>query len=287
MPDNRPRPLDRKRTLIAPVIIGSVVAVLIAASLLFKGSGSTQAPPPPPPAVTQPIATPAPLEVPPLPLGRREIIELARDQAAAYAAGVTPPPQAALIGRRFSLKLPFGCSGPEIGDGAEQAHFEYDAVKKTIKLVARAGDWATLPIIQSLADSGGIEDVEGFWLPRPWSYAETCPPHREGPAPATPTPADGQSLGLARVFRAQGSRLLRRDGRPYEFVRRIAKGEVPPLTASYQLILEGRIVGFGGDQAIRCWSEGSDHRPICLYGVEFDRVAFEDAQGKLLAEWRE
>jgi hypothetical protein len=144
-----------------------------------------------------------------------------------------------------------------------------------------------LPIIQGLGDAAKVEKVEGFWLPRPWSYSENCPPQREAPVPATPTPAATQSLGLAQVFRLEGSRLLRRDGRAYEFVRKVPEGDGSPLTTSYRLVLEGRIVGFDDGRAVRCWSETSDHRPICLYGVEFDRVAFEDAKGAMLAEWRE
>jgi hypothetical protein len=222
-------------------------------------------------------------------LSRRELIDAATLAAADYAEGSRSANDAAkaLVGRRFVLRLPFGCDGPQASSGASQAYYEFDPAKRTVKLVARPGDWTSLPNIQSAPHAPDIEKVEGFWLPRPWAYAETCPPKRDLPVPAAPTATAGQSLGLARVFEKDGSRLLRRDGRAYELVRKIPDGDDVSQTRSYRLVLEGRIAGFSTDRPITCWAETSEHRPVCLIAVEFDRVAFEDADGKLLAEWRE
>lgn len=290
MPNNKLRFIDRKRTLIAPVVLGGLVVILLVAALLWKSRTPAPVPAPEPPAAA-PAAKVAPtaIPLPPPPLGRRDIADAARLAAAAYAARAPRDPKANtdLIGRHFALRIPFGCDGPQVSAGSSQAYFEFDPMKGTSKLVARPSDWMALPAIPQATGEKMVEDVEGFWLPRPWSFAETCPPRRDAPAPAAPTPVAAQSVGLARVFEKDGSRLLRRDGRAYEFVRKKPADNGPMATTTYRLVLEGRVVGFSDGQAIRCWSETADHRPTCLLGVEFDRVAFEDASGQLLSEWRD
>jgi hypothetical protein len=52
-------------------------------------------------------------------------------------------------------------------------------------------------------------------------------------------------------------------------------------------VLEGRLVGYHDQQAIRCRSEGAEQRPVCLFKVDLERVAIRDpASGALLGEWR-
>lgn len=289
MPDKKLRPIHPRRTLIAPMVFGGIVLALLLGAVVWKG----RMPPPTTPAapVVAPAMSPPPatLPLPPPPLGRRQIVDAAGLAASAYADGVAPDPKAdaELVGRAFSLRIPFGCEGPQVGAGAAQAYFEVDPERRTNKLVARPGDWTALPAIPRTPGAKEIEDVEGFWLPRPWSFVETCPPRRDMPVPATPAPVAAQSVGLAQVFEAGGSRLLRRDGRAYEFTRKAAADQPAALATSYRLVLEGRVVGFRDGRAIHCWSETPDHHPICLFGVEFDRVAFEDAAGQLLSEWRD
>ena len=289
MPNNRLRSRDRKLALIGPIVIAAAVGAIIAFALLSR---SGEPPPPPPPApvpqVQPPAVALAPL--PPPPLSRGELIASADAAASAYAdqSSDKPPTKDTLIGRRFSLKIPFGCDGGQMAPSGTQVFTEYDATKKTLRLVARSAAWKTLPLVQGLADIDQIESVEGFWIPRPWSTSEACPPRRSDAIPATPTAPTAPSLGLARVFTSGGTRALQRGERPYEFVQKIPDGDAAALSRSFNLVLQGRVVGFDRSTALRCWSESTAHRPICLYGVEFDRVAFEDgADGKVLAEWRE
>ncbi|MDO9432981.1 MAG: hypothetical protein Q7T84_16890, partial [Phenylobacterium sp.] len=245
-------------------------------------------PPAPPPPIQAPPAALAPL--PPPPLSRTELIAAANEAAGAYADRSSDKTQVkdALIGRRFSLKIPFGCDGAQVSPSGAQAFAEYDATKKTLRLVARPAAWKTLPLVQGLADVDQIESVEGFWVPRPWSASEACPPRRDDAIPVTPTAPTAPTLGLARLFMTGGTRALQRGERPYEFVQKIADGDVAALSRSFNLVLQGRLVGFDRSTALRCWSESTAHRPICLYAVEFDRIAFENgADGKVLAEWRE
>jgi hypothetical protein len=60
------------------------------------------------------------------------------------------------------------------------------------------------------------------------------------------------------------------------------------LTHSYRLLLEGKVTGYPDGRAIQCWIEAPDHRPLCIYAVTFDHIAFEDAvTGEDLANWND
>lgn len=311
MPDNSQRPSDRKLTLIAPLAILAVVGLMILGSLFLKpGPGDS---PPPPKVVAPPPPVVAPPALPP-PLTRSEILARVATVASSAAAGVAPPAASEpIINRPFRIRIPFGCEGPAASPAGRQAHVEFDAARRTLKLVARPAIWTDLPMIRQLPVAAEVEAVEGFWIPRPWTDSEACPPRREveTAAPVTPvTPASPakaaapaaapaaaeavapppppETVGLARLFTAGGSRVFRRDGRPYSFVRKVPEGETGAPAQGYRLVLEGRVTGYPDGRAVRCRSDSPDRRPVCLVAVEFDRVAFEDgATGAVLAEWRE
>lgn len=285
MADNKPAPPDRKISFIAPLIIAVVIAGIFAVSLLHH------APPPPPPRVVK-TAPPKPvmplspvIKAPPPPLTRADIIDGVDRATLQYAAtGKLAPAKDALVGRRFSLRIPFGCNGAQ-AVGA-QVGLTSDAANQSVTLSAQPGNWITLPIIQALPGAGDIESVEGFWLPRPWSGSEACPPNIDYPVPVTPTPPTAHTLGLAQIFTANGSRVGQHADHPYEFTRKIPAGDAALMTHSYALVLEGRITGFADGQALRCWAESPNHQPICLYAVSFDHVAFQDGDtGEVLANW--
>ena len=53
------------------------------------------------------------------------------------------------------------------------------------------------------------------------------------------------------------------------------------------MVMEGRFATYPDGRVARCWSESSEHQPVCLFAVRFGRIAFEAADdGKVLAEWR-
>lgn len=295
MPDNSQRPSDRKLTLIAPVAILVVVGMLVVGATLLKPDPDDSPPPtkvvePPPPVIAAPVLPP--------PLTRSDILARMAVAASVVAGGEAPTGREPIINRPFRLRIAFGCGGQRSGPDGRQAYVQLDPARHTLKLVAQPQTWTDQPIIRQIPAAAGIEAVEGFWIPRPWTESEACPPDQspETPIPASPdkaadaapvTPPTG-TAGLARLFTEGGSRVFRRDGRPYSFIRKLPEGEVAPAAEGYRLVLEGRVTGFPDGRAVHCRSESPDRRPVCLMAVEFDRVAFEDgATGAVLAEWRD
>ncbi|MEO8114526.1 MAG: hypothetical protein ABI655_09100 [Phenylobacterium sp.] len=225
-------------------------------------------------------------------LGRADFLRAIDDAAAAYAAGRADPGED-LAGRRFLLRQAFGCkgtTGPDGGQVSGVARWSWGPLQRTIALSLTPSDWARLPILKT-AESPW-EAVEGYWLTRPWLRAEGCPVVHPSatpqlPAPATiPAPTSRQTAGLAAVFAHGGSRVGRRDGKPFSFTLRNEEGPPPAPVAGYRLVLEGRFIAPPDGRAIRCQADTPDQRPVCIATAELDRVAFEDADGKLLREWR-
>lgn len=293
MTDGNSRGSARKLSFVGPLAIAVIVVAIVAIAWLMqsKTSGVGEAPvhkSEPTPSASTTEAPPPLIPVAPPPIARQDLIARANSEAASLASGTPSDTSDPLLGRRFVLRLPFGCGGPLAFGGDGQASAQYDVEQRTIRLVARPSDFTQLQLVQSSPDAEGIELAEGFWILRPWKLTDGCPQRRDTPAPAAPTPPAAPTLGLTQLFEPGGSRLLRRGGRPYEFVRKAPEADPSLLTHSYRLVLEGRMADFGGGSTIRCWSESADHRPICLYAVRLERVAFEDGEsGQLLAEWRE
>lgn len=285
MSDHRPAASRRKLSLIAPLIIAGVLAAILLFAVLRRPAEPV-AVAQPPAAVTSPAAIAA---SPPPAVTRTELVEAANLAADAFATGAKPvTAKSPLVGRIFSLDIPFGCNGPRSEPDGAQAFAEYDIDQGTLRLVARPVDLSTLPLVKALPEASKVEAVEGFWAPRPWATSESCPPKRKTELPATPTPPTAQTLGFAQLFDTGSSRLSRRGARPYEYVRKVDKADTSVLSHSYRLRLEGRLVGFQDGRASHCWSESPDHRPICIYAVAYDRVAFLDGEtGETLSEWRD
>lgn len=284
MVNNSRAPQDRKLALVGPLVALVIVLALAAATLWL----SHRSPPPPPPAPmpAPPVVRVAP-SLPPA-LTRTELIQAQAAQASIFAAGEANPTETSpLVGRKFSIRIPFGCGGTQVNPISAPGTVEFDAKTQSVRLRALPTNLTALPLVQALPDSKKIETVEGFWLPRPWTRQEACPPADNVPPPATPTPPAAQTLALAQFFPTDSSRAQQRGGRAYEAVRKVS-ADASILSHAYFFLLEGRIVGYPDHRAMHCWAESPDHRPICVYRVEFDHVAFEDASdGAVVAEWKD
>lgn len=251
----------------------------------------------PEPIDAEPVAAdPGPAAVPEVvvatTLTRAGLLAAMSRAASAYAAGERVEGADPLVGRRFSIRAPFGCSGPQptpaeaAGDGL--ARWSWGAENKTIQLSLTPGDWLNTALIAGAAGQSDWEAVEGFWIPRPWLTTADCSTVRTDPLQSGEGSPSSQTVGLAAVFSESDSRVGRRDGRAYAFTVR-PTGDAP-LTApagGYRLLLEGRLAGFPDGRAIRCRASNPDQRPVCIAAIRLDRVAFTSADGSvLLSEWR-
>lgn len=255
----------------------------------------TEAPVPIAPETVPTVNIPVSPLAPPPPLNRAELIGALAQAASVYAAGSNVAGSDPLVGRSFSLKLPFGCGGPAASDQPSDglAQWQWGDEQASIRLSMVPGDWIASPLVAGavVVEDGESPDnaweaVEGFWIERPWLATEACP--SANLSTSITAPATAQATGLVAVFPQDGSRLNRRNGRAYQHTIR-AEGDTP-LTApsgGFTLRLEGRVVGFPNGRAARCVAYSPDQRPTCVAAVQLDRVAFEEAAtGATLAEWR-
>lgn len=229
----------------------------------------------PPPVAAAPPTTkslPDPL------VSRGELLRAVAAAAEATATGSGYPKAALdLAGRRFALKLPFGCAGPR---SDASVGYVYDEARQTLKLTARPEQWGEQDWARSLVGSDQTEAIEGFWVRRPWLASETCPMDQ----PAMLLSPFPETVGLAQVFDKGGSRLLQRGARPYEVTRKVE--DISLLEkGGFRIGLEGRLVGDATGRPIACLATGPDSPPLCLVRVALDRVSLESADGQALGEW--
>lgn len=273
-------------------------AVALAASLVLAACQRRDAAPPPEPG--PPAAQPPPAPMAPAALDRAKLLQAFDLAASAHAAGRTEAGED-VAGRRFIVRQAFGCAGPADAASPGLARWTWGRDRKSIEIALNPADWTKDPIFSGAGSPW--EAIEGFWISRPWMREAGCPAAAvspdtrvetdDQPPPSAPAQAaasftaEPQVAGLAAVFAHEGSRVGRRDGKPFAFSLRA--DDATPLEAprgGYRLVLEGRMIAFPGGGAIHCRTASPDARPVCIAAAEVDRVAFEDADGKLLREWR-
>ncbi|MGH7028048.1 hypothetical protein [Brevundimonas sp.] len=278
-----------------PAFAARCSGVIAAALLLVQCDRPDAIETPEAPSVAAPAPTPEKtvVVVPPAQraaLSRSDILVAAEAAASAYASG-QPQAGEGLVGRRFSVRLPFGCGGPvaldALGSADGLARWSWSKDHLAARLSMTPADWTASPLIASIGAEAAWEAVEGFWLSRPWMTTDACPQVASDPLATSENRVSPQTVGLAAVFERGGSRIGRRSGRAYAFTRRFEAGQAPaPPVDGYRLRLEGRVGAFPGGRAVRCHADGPDQRPTCVLAVVLDRVAYEDVAGGLLSEWR-
>lgn len=260
---------------------------LAATTVLLCGCQRDEVAAPPPPAAPPPIPAEAPAP-PTATLDRAGLLQAMDAAASAYAEGRNDGDS--LAGRRFVLRQAFGCAGErlpavEAAPGNGLAAWSWGPRRESLRLVLSPADWTESALLSGGAD--GWEAVEGVWMTRPWLRTEGCPAVANDLLAGEPGASSPQSVGLAAVFEADGSRLGRRNGRAYEYAVRGEGDQVPAApVGGYRLVLEGRMAVFADGRAIRCRAASADQRPVCIGAVHLDRVAFETADGGALSEWR-
>lgn len=228
--------------------------------------------------LTEALPLPAPA------MDRAAFLAAMSQAASAHTAGTDDrQAQTALDGRRFAIRLRFGCAGPAPAGSTEP--LRWSANKDGTSFEARATPDLSLdskPFEGSLDET--IEAVEGFWLERPWLLGDACP---NGRTKADATASEASRLvGIAQYFTSEDSRVGQRSGRSYASVEKIASPDELPK-AGLVLLLQGRLRRWPGGNVIRCWGPGNDRPPQCVAAAHVDRVAFVRPEDRsVLAEWR-
>lgn len=240
------------------------------------------------PPVAAPASRPQPESTLRAVLDRSDLIALAAAAADVAGSGGDPRPEIAQAGgRRFELRLPFGCDGPSSEDSEAAMRWHYDAETETLRLHVEpvtwtGGDW------WPGGAATNIESIKGFWIARPWTASEACPVagDRAVPVGAEPVMLPGQTLALGQLFFSEGRRSTRRDDRPYKTAIRIPESDLD-ASAGFRLRVSGRIARTRGAGPVRCRQPaGPEQRPICLVSVVIDEVAIENpAKDETLATW--
>lgn len=243
----------------------SIPHLLLAAASLFA-FGCTppdnEQPPQRSPAPAEVASKPESLPVPQTPLDREGVILAALRAATAAALGEDDSAaQAQLKGRRFEVRIRFGCFG---NDKLASNGWAYDAAEGVLRARVRADVNSDMLKASDLTD-GVYEGAVGFTLRRPWMLVDGCPD------PRFISMADGPAIAITQLFTASDSRVERPEA-SYEAVAKIVAGELP--TKGLNLILSGRLKPLGDGRAIRC--AASEGPPACIISSVIDRVAIEE-----------
>lgn len=290
-----------------------IFAGAIAAALVLGGAGfllgratspeAGQTPSDDEPVETEPLPIPA-LEGP---LTRPDVLALAALAVDATAAGVAPGEELVQSdGRRFEIRLPFGCSGPTARDA--EVGWTYDEASETLRLFVTPQRWTAQDWPFSETGAETIESIEGFWIDRPWTSSEACPAEPPVPdaaeaegdeeasdrteaesaaeegEPPVPPPAPA-TLAVGQIYTAESPRSGTRQGEAFRAVVRVTEDELD-TSQGFRLRIGGRLTRAGGPAPAICRQASPSQRPVCLVSVAMDEVAIENpATGETLATW--
>lgn len=273
------------------MLAGGLVTALFVGGAGFM-LGRETASPPPVLVREVPVVVPAP---PPLEpevkepavLDRGGLIALAARAADGTASGAGLPEDVRDAGgRRFELRLPFGCSGPAAPQSEAPMRWRHDAEEGVLRVHAAPVSWDREGFL-GIQLPEGVEAIEGFWIAHPWTTSEACPPGTDQPivAGTEAVTLPGQTLALVQFFAAEDGRQAQRGARAFTVVQRMSE---PPanLAAGLRLRLRGRVSDGAGGGAVLCSQlAGPQQRPVCAISVELDDVTIEDADGVVLGGW--
>lgn len=252
-------------------------------------------------ASEQSIVPEIPIAAPEPPVDREQLLEDVLRAASDFATGGdSAAHQKDLEGKKFEVRIRFGCDGPQ--SGKLNGPFGWTFDEKTRALKVRA-----TPLLSKKDDSVGeiagdrYEAVEGFWIDQPWLLDAACPVQKTEQSdtaatadaakkpsppkqPQAPSPSSAHNVGIAQFFAPGGPRTQQRSGRPYETTKRLDEGDVP--TGGFDLVLTGRFDALPDGNFIACTASQSGGRPTCVVSANFGTISIERADThEVLAHW--
>lgn len=241
-----------------------------------------------------------PIPVADRPLDREALLLAALRAASAFAAGADDSvEQRRLAGKRFELRLRFGCGDSDVRE--ETRNWRLDDKQRALRIKVSPDISGDDPVATAIAGDA-FEAVEGFWLRRPWLLTSACPAapiveRADAETPANPRPESGtdadaepvaaldRRVGIAQFFTKADSRTARRRNRAYQSTTVLAADE-QPSPAGYDFILSGRLRALPDRRIVACASDSPHVPPSCIVSVHVDRAWIERADNqKLIAEW--
>lgn len=257
---------------------------------------------------------PVELPLPPLPVAEPPLDRAGLLHAAALAASAAAlgeddrRSQRELDGKRFEVRIRFGCGAGAAPPGEAPFSIRYEPEKRALRVRAAPDLTGEEDWIVALGGEAveTVEAVEGFWMRRPWLLASGCPRIAQPPgeaaepsaggeppaavdaeaAPAAAPPApSAHRVGIAQFFTEADSRTARRDRRAYEATRVLAEGE-EPSRQGYDLVLAGRLKKLPDGRSIACRAVSADAPPECVVSALFDEVRIEaPGDGRAIGRW--
>jgi hypothetical protein len=257
-----------------------------------------------PASSTAPVVPALPIVVPPL--SREGLLLAVAHAASAAALGQSDTEeQRQLDGKRFELRMRFGCDDDASATPDDPRSWTFDEKRRVLSLQVKPELNKKLPLIEELSGSS-YEAVEGFWIRRPWLLTAACPaspPEETAPEgaasskadtkeaasekpAATPSAAAGLTprIGIAQFFTATDARTHRRDNRAYKTTRVLKEGETPSADG-YDLVISGRLRRLADGRVIACRVDDPSTPPDCILSAEFDKVSIELPSGEVIAKW--
>ncbi len=252
-----------------PLVLCAFLPLLVAACSGGKPEDENVAAPP---SVDAPAPVKREIPLPDLALDRESLLVTMLTAAGSAMTGLDDEEaQKALNGRRFELRMRFGCPG---ADPAATRRWSFDQKSDALKVTVKPDLSIEVP--------GADEDTKpttlsGFSVPRPLLLANGCPlPEYRGIDP-------GARINFALVQAADpDAPRARALLASYDIVKKISPEAAP--NGGLDLFLSGRIEADTQGRTITCSPAGGQVR--CLARATFDRIAIEDpASSTLVAEW--
>ncbi|MFC4296192.1 hypothetical protein ACFO0A_14130 [Novosphingobium tardum] len=261
--------------------------VLLCSTLLVACNRREPQPPPT-------LASPAPklpiVQVSEPPLDRAAVLDAIGRAANAAALGLADQGQADLDGKRFEVRMRFGCPGASADSRTRR--WSLDTAKHILRVAVDPEITRDSPELKWVV-SGDFEDAEGFWLYRPWLQSAGCvrvENDREagGEAPGKSEPgivAEPPRVGIVQIYRETDTRSRRRDRRGLK-VTKAMPDAMETGGEGFDLVVEGRLRAQSGQPVISCRVVSDSLPPSCLITGTFDRTAIELPDShEVLAEW--
>lgn len=226
----------------------------------------------------------ASLPLPTAVMDRAEFLKVVADAANAHAAGLNDrSAQTGLEGRRFEIRIRFGCEGAAPKNSTQAIRWSAEKDASSFEVRATPNISRDEPMLEDLPEET-IESVEGFWIPRPWISADACPRPSTQSAKDEPAPP---VAGIAEYFTKDDSRVRSRSGRAYSAVEKLGEDDALP-SDGLVLLLEGRLTAWPDGRVIRCSGDGRLRPPACIASAHLDRAAvLRPVTDDVIAEWRD